>query len=48
MAGWCVPMNPEMVWSSNAYELTLMLFSRVCAVQLVVPKGVVTSGIVPP
>ena len=41
-------MNPAMVSSSKAYELTLMRFSRVCAVQLVIPKGVVTKGIVPP
>ncbi len=41
-------MNPEIVLSSNAYELTLMRFSRVCAVQFVIPKGVVTNGIVPP
>ncbi len=32
----------------EAYELTLIRFSRVCAVQLVIPKGVVTNGIVPP
>jgi hypothetical protein len=30
------------------YEEALMKFWRVCAVQLVMPKGVVTIGMVPP
>jgi hypothetical protein len=30
------------------YDVTLILFCRVCGVQLVIPNGVVTKGIVPP
>jgi hypothetical protein len=41
-------MNPEMVVSSKLYDVTLILFCRVCGVQSVIPNGVVTNGIVPP
>lgn len=30
------------------YDVTLILFCRVCGVQLVMPNGVVTKGMVPP
>src|ERR1039457_1257298 len=41
-------MNPEIVVSSKLYDVTLILFCRVCGVQLVMPNGVVTKGMVPP
>src|ERR1700751_1464826 len=41
-------MNPDIVVSSKLYDVTLILFCRVCGVQLVMPKGAGTKGMVPP